>query len=54
MAPEKVRFLNKHLGHLFEKIWYLIKKCEKNGLENLKDPKAFTKYSSSMKDEGYL
>ena len=32
------------------KYHYLIKKREKNGLENLKDPKAFIEYSNNMQD----
>ena len=29
---------------------YLIKKCENNGLKNLRDPKAFIEYSNNMQD----
>ena len=32
------------------KYLYLIKKREKNGLENLKDLKAFIEYSNNMQD----
>ena len=32
------------------KYQYLIKKRGKNGLENLKDPRAFIKYSDNMQD----
>ena len=34
-------------------IYILLKKCENNGLENLKDPNTFTEYSKSIQEYKY-